>query len=168
MQLNSKLYKSIKVKVDFATGASARAEESKGGDGQEGAGFGISHLSGGQKTVVVVALIFAVLRLDPAPYYVLDEFDHALDAQYRAAISELINELSSKSQFLVTTFKPEMIRNAQAKIFEVTFRAKKSAIVEINRERALKIVNASPAVKAEDNVKIQSQTSESEQNIQVN
>ena len=61
-----------------------------------------------------------------------------------------------------------MIRNAQAKIFEVTFRAKKSAIVEINRERALKIVNASPAVKAEDNVKIQSQTSESEQNIQVN
>jgi len=49
----------------------------------------------------------------------------------------LITELASKSQFLVTTFKPEMIRAAQAKIFEVTFRAKKSAIVEINQERAL-------------------------------
>ena len=168
MQLNSKLYKSIKVKVDFAGGASARAEESKEGNVQEGAGFGISHLSGGQKTVVVVALIFAVLKLDPAPYYILDEFDHALDAQYRTAIASMINELSAKSQFLVTTFKPEMIRSADAKIFEVTFRAKKSAIVEINRERALKIVNASPAIKAEEGVvKNQSQTSESasEQNI---
>ena len=42
--------------------------------------FGLSHLSGGQKTVVVVALIFAVLKLDAAPFYILDEFDHALDA----------------------------------------------------------------------------------------
>jgi len=63
-----------------------------------------------------------------------------------------------------------MIRTAQAKIFEVTFRAKKSAIVEINRERALKIVNASPAVKAEEGVNKESQQSEnaSEASIQVN
>ena len=40
---------------------------------------GLTHLSGGQKTVVVVALIFAVLKLDAAPFYILDEFDHALD-----------------------------------------------------------------------------------------
>ena len=84
-----------------------------------------------------MALIFAVLKLDAAPFYILDEFDHALDAQYRASIASLINELSSKSQFLITTFKPEMIRAAEAKIFEVIFRAKKSAIVEINKERAL-------------------------------
>jgi len=44
------------------------------------AGFGLSHLSGGQKTVVVVSLIFAVLKLDAAPFYILDEFDHALDS----------------------------------------------------------------------------------------
>lgn len=120
--------------------------------------------------MVVVSLIFAVLRLDPAPYYILDEFDHALDAQYRASIASLINELSAKSQFLVTTFKPEMIRTAQAKIFEVTFRAKKSAIVEINGERALKIVNASPAIKAEEGVNKESQQSEnpSEASIQAN
>ena len=104
----------------------------------------LSHLSGGQKTVVVVSLIFAVLKVDAAPFYILDEFDHALDVQYRAAIATLINELSRKSQFLITTFKPEMIRVTQAKIFEVTFRAKKSGMIEIDRDRALRIVKAAP------------------------
>ena len=93
---------------------------------------------------MVVSLIFAVLKVDAAPFYILDEFDHALDVQYRAAIASLINELSRKSQFLITTFKPEMIRVTQAKIFEVTFRAKKSAMVEIDRDRALRIVKAAP------------------------
>ena len=104
----------------------------------------LSHLSGGQKTVVVVSLIFAVLKVDAAPFYILDEFDHALDVQYRAAIATLINGLSRKSQFLITTFKPEMIRVTQAKIFEVTFRAKKSGMIEIDRDRALRIVKAAP------------------------
>ena len=119
--------------------AEAAAEEAK----VEG-GYGLSHLSGGQKTVVVAALIFAVLKLDPAPFYILDELDHALDPQYRAQIALLINELSAQSQFLITTFKPEIIRSASAKIFEVSFKAKKSAIIEINQERALKIVKAAP------------------------
>ena len=111
---------------------------------QEGAqtSFGLSHLSGGQKTVVVASLIFSVLRLDPAPFYIFDEFDHALDSQYRAAIAELIRELSQQSQFLITTFKPELIRGSQAKMFEVIFRAKKSSIVQIDEQKALSIVNA--------------------------
>ena len=57
--------------------------------------LGLSHLSGGQKTVVVVALIFAVLKMEAAPFYILDEFDHALDSCYRSAIAKLIIELSS-------------------------------------------------------------------------
>ena len=70
-----------------------------------------------------------MLKLDAAPFYILDEFDHALDSKYRASIASLINGLSNKSQFLITTFKPEMILAAQAKIFEVIFRARKSTIV---------------------------------------
>ena len=89
---------------------------------------GLSHLSGGQKTVVIVALIFAELQLEPVPFYILEEFDHALDPQYRLSIAELINELSAKSQFLITTHKPELIQKVSAKILEVTFRAKKSVI----------------------------------------
>ena len=62
--------------VNFGNNVAASAEEAK----NEGAGFSLSQLSGGQKTVVVVSLIFAVLKLDAAPFYILDEFDHALDA----------------------------------------------------------------------------------------
>ncbi len=51
----------------------------------------MAQLSGGQKTVVVVAMIFAVLKMSAAPFYILDEFDHALDVQYRSAIATLIN-----------------------------------------------------------------------------
>lgn len=158
MSINSKIYKSIKVKVDFGTAASRNAEaaemeeENKEG-GVEGGDVitGLSHLSGGQKTVVVVSLIFAVLKLEPAPFYILDEFDHALDSQYRSSIASLIAELSSRSQFLITTFKPELIRAAQAKLFEVRFHGKKSAIKEITKDQALSIVRAAPddVIKAE-------------------
>ena len=116
-------------------------------EGIANSAFGLSHLSGGQKTVVVASLIFSVLKLDPAPFYIFDEFDHALDGQYRAAIAEIIRELSSQSQFLITTFKPELIRGSQAKMFEVTFRAKKSSIVQIDEAKALKIVNVAASKK---------------------
>jgi structural maintenance of chromosome 3 (chondroitin sulfate proteoglycan 6) len=42
-------------------------------------------------------MIFAVLKMEAAPFYILDEFDHALDSQYRQAIANLISELSVHS-----------------------------------------------------------------------
>jgi len=99
--------------------------------------IGLQHLSGGQKTVVVVALIFAVLKMEAAPFYILDEFDHALDAQYRKAIAQLILELSTKSQFLITTFKTDLIDILKdAKIFEVSFHNKQSRLEIIDKARA--------------------------------
>lgn len=41
----------------------------------------LNKLSGGQKTVVALALIFAIQRCDPAPFYIFDEIDAALDPQ---------------------------------------------------------------------------------------
>lgn len=102
---------------------------------------GLQHLSGGQKTVVIVALIFAVLKMEAAPFYILDEFDHALDSQYRRAIASLIKQLSSKSQFLITTFKPDLIETlADAKMFEVSFKNKQSGLKVIDQARALAIL----------------------------
>ena len=43
----------------------------------------MKQLSGGQKTLVALALIFAIQRCDPAPFYLFDEIDAALDPQYR-------------------------------------------------------------------------------------
>ena len=47
----------------------------------------MKQLSGGQKTLVALALIFAIQRSDPAPFYLFDEIDAALDPQYRCALS---------------------------------------------------------------------------------
>ncbi len=44
----------------------------------------MKQLSGGQKTVVALALIFAIQRCDPAPFYLFDEIDAALDPQVTA------------------------------------------------------------------------------------
>ena len=91
-----------------------------------------------------MALIFSVLKMESAPFYILDEFDHALDAGYRSAIATLLNELSQKSQFLITTFKPEIITTVtNAKIYEVTFQSRRSALVPIDQKKALKILQSS-------------------------
>ncbi len=41
----------------------------------------LKQLSGGQRTLVALALIFAIQRCDPAPFYLFDEIDAALDPQ---------------------------------------------------------------------------------------
>ena len=81
------------MKVDHEESKAGQAEAPGGHEGLV-RGRGLAHLSGGQKTVVVVALILAVLKMEAAPFYILDEFDHALDSQYRFTIAQLINELS--------------------------------------------------------------------------
>lgn len=50
-------------------------------------------LSGGQKTLVALALIFPIQRADPAPFYIIDEADSALDAVYRASVARLVQKL---------------------------------------------------------------------------
>lgn len=47
----------------------------------------MKQLSGGQKAVVALSLIFAIQRVDPAPFYLFDEIDAALDAQ----VSEIVS-----------------------------------------------------------------------------
>lgn len=47
----------------------------------------MQQLSGGQKSLVALALIFSIQRCDPAPFYLFDEIDANLDAQYRTAVA---------------------------------------------------------------------------------
>ena len=69
-------------------------------------------LSGGQKSLVALALIFAIQRCDPAPFYIFDEIDAALDDTHRLGVAEMIQRQSEDTQFICTTHRPEMIRHA--------------------------------------------------------
>jgi structural maintenance of chromosome 3 (chondroitin sulfate proteoglycan 6) len=56
----------------------------------EGDSYLMHQLSGGQKALVALAFIFAIQRCDPAPFYLFDEIDQALDSTHRAAVAALI------------------------------------------------------------------------------
>jgi structural maintenance of chromosome 3 (chondroitin sulfate proteoglycan 6) len=100
----------------------------------------MQQLSGGQKSLVALALIFAIQQCDPAPFYLFDEIDANLDAAYRTAVASMVNELSEEAQFIVTTFRPEMLRYAD-KFYGVTFQDRVSRINSIRREDALGFVD---------------------------
>lgn len=85
----------------------------------------MNQLSGGQKSLVALGLIFAIQKCDPAPFYLFDEIDQALDQQHRMAVAEMIHELSKDAQFITTTFRPELLVHAN-KFYGVKFRNKVS------------------------------------------
>ena len=53
-------------------------------------------LSGGQKSLVALSFIFAIQKCDPAPFYLFDEIDQALDPQHRKAVAGKILSLISR------------------------------------------------------------------------
>ncbi|XP_060524565.1 structural maintenance of chromosomes protein 3 [Cylas formicarius] len=95
----------------------------------------MNQLSGGQKSLVALGLIFAIQKCDPAPFYLFDEIDQALDAQHRKAVANMIHELSSEAQFITTTFRPELLEHAH-KFYGVKFRNKVSHVECVTREVA--------------------------------
>ncbi|ETE67700.1 Structural maintenance of chromosomes protein 3, partial [Ophiophagus hannah] len=72
--------------VDQFTGVGIRVSFT----GKQGEMREMQQLSGGQKSLVALALIFAIQKCDPAPFYLFDEIDQALDAQHRKAVSDIL------------------------------------------------------------------------------
>ena len=99
----------------------------------------IQQLSGGQKCLCALTLIFAIQASDPAPFYLFDEIDANLDAQYRTAVADLLKSSAETGQFICTTFRPEMLRVAD-KCYSVGFDKKNSSIGVVSREGALDFV----------------------------
>ncbi|KAL3471937.1 RecF/RecN/SMC [Aspergillus californicus] len=102
----------------------------------------IQQLSGGQKSLCALALVFAIQACDPAPFYLFDEIDANLDAQYRTAVAQMLKSISDATtgQFICTTFRPEMLHVAE-KCYGVSFRQKASTIDVVSRDEALKFVD---------------------------
>ncbi|NXH80822.1 SMC2 protein, partial [Edolisoma coerulescens] len=72
----------------------------------------LTELSGGQRSLVALSLILAMLLFRPAPVYILDEVDAALDLSHTQNIGQMLQTHFRHSQFIVVSLKDGMFNNA--------------------------------------------------------
>jgi len=98
---------------------------------------GISLLSGGQKTLTAVALLFALYMVKPSPFCLLDELDAPLDESNIGRFTELLKKFVAESQFLIITHNKRTVASANA-IYGVTMEERgvsKTVSMRFNHER---------------------------------
>lgn len=97
----------------------------------------ISSMSGGQKSVVALSIIFAIQRNDPSPFYVFDEIDANLDSNHCEKLASIISE--SDAQYFIGSFKAEMIEACDS-YFGVVSKDKQSFIDTIDKQLAYETI----------------------------
>lgn len=80
---------------------------------------GLVLLSGGERSLTAVALVFALLKISPTPFCVLDEVDAMLDESNVGRFIELLKDLSTETQFLLITHNRNTVQAADV-IYGVT------------------------------------------------
>jgi chromosome segregation protein len=98
---------------------------------------GISLLSGGQKTLTAVALLFALYMVKPSPFCLLDELDAPLDESNIGRFTDLLRKFVDDSQFIIITHNKRTVSAAQA-IYGVTMEERgvsKTVSMKFNAER---------------------------------
>ncbi len=72
----------------------------------------ISLLSGGEKTLTAISLLFAIIKSKPSPFCVLDEVEAALDEANVDTFGKYLQTLKTKSQFIIITHKKKTMEYA--------------------------------------------------------
>jgi chromosome segregation protein len=102
----------------------------------------ISLLSGGEKALTAVSLVFSIFRLNPAPFCLLDEVDAPLDEANIGRFSSLVTEMSERVQFIFVTHNKGTMEAAR-QLCGVTMREPGvSRLVQVDLEEAAKLAGA--------------------------
>src|SRR5699024_1739371 len=72
----------------------------------------LSLLSGGERALTAIALLFAILRVKPVPFCILDEVDASLDEANVARFANYLNQYSDGTQFIVITHRKGTMEEA--------------------------------------------------------
>jgi len=97
----------------------------------------ITLLSGGQKTLTAVALLFALYMVKPSPFCLLDELDAPLDESNIGRFTDLLKKFVNESQFIIITHNKRTVSAASA-IYGVTMEERgvsKTVSMRFNQER---------------------------------
>jgi len=79
----------------------------------------ITQLSGGEKTLTATALLFSIYLIKPAPFCILDEVDAPLDDANVGKFTQMVQQFSDNSQFIIVTHN-KMTMNSVDVIYGVT------------------------------------------------
>ena len=102
----------------------------------------ISLLSGGEKAMTAVALVFAIFQLNPAPFCLLDEVDAPLDEANVGRLANMVREMSEKVQFLFVSHNKATMEAAH-QLSGVTMREPGvSRLVSVDLEEATRLAGA--------------------------
>ena len=91
----------------------------------------LSLLSGGERSLTAVALLCAIFRARPSPFYIMDEVEAALDDTNLGRLITLLHQLREKSQLIIITHQKRTMEIADA-LYGVTMRA---GITEVISQR---------------------------------
>ena len=80
-------------------------------------------LSGGEKAFTAIALLFAILKINPAPFCVLDEIEAALDDVNVYRYAEYLKKFAKETQFLIITHRKGTMEAADT-VYGVTMEEK--------------------------------------------
>lgn len=95
----------------------------------------LGELSGGQRSLIALSLILAMLLFKPAPLYILDEVDAALDLSHTENIGVMLKRHFKHSQFIVVSLKNGMFNNANV-LFKTKFVDGMSTVQRTEKSRS--------------------------------
>ena len=103
---------------------------------------GIMQLSGGEKAMTAIALVFTIFQLNPSPFCMLDEVDAPLDVDNNNRFITLLREMSESVQFILVTHKTITMESANQLLGITMQEAGISRLVSVDIDEAAQLAEA--------------------------